>query len=111
MRKFSKKELDEIHSKYNGKCAYCGCNIRKKEMQPDNVHGDSNDEDISNYMPSCFSCHRYKDEMDINEFRNILGYHLRTSCVDTFQARLALKYGMIEVKKWDHKFYFEKQDC
>ncbi len=36
-RKLSKAERVEIHNKYDGHCAYCGCEIDISKMQVDHV--------------------------------------------------------------------------
>ena len=36
-KRFTKKEREEVYIKYNGHCAYCGCELDIKNMQIDHV--------------------------------------------------------------------------
>lgn len=125
-----KLDRQKIHEKYNGRCAYCGCEITIKEMQVDHVIPQSNfywhtrannyfvpdflkhvDEvnHPDNLMPTCRACNFYKGEFSLSTFRNQLATTLKANIEKPFQFRLGLKYGMVEIKEWDRKFYFEKK--
>lgn len=124
--RLSKEKRAEVYAKYNGRCAYCGKEIELKDMQVDHVtaYGQSvygNDLDhinemindgsidnIENLMPSCRACNYYKNINGIEGFRERILNQLSHTCIGTFQARLAMQYGIIEYKPWDGKFYFEK---
>lgn len=105
-----------IFDKYNGHCAYCGCNLRIEDMQIDHINpkyrsminGKPIDNSVENLNPSCRQCNFYKGANDIEGFRKRIITQLQRTCVDTFQSRLAMKYGIIEYKQWNKKFYFEK---
>jgi len=63
--------------------------------------------DINNLMPACRQCNFYKDTHSIEAFRRVLStVHERLR--KPFIFRLALKYSMVELKKWDKLFYFER---
>ena len=71
---FSDKKIRKIvYQKYNGHCAYCGCEIPEKGFNVDHLHCLRNYEydedidvhDVSNMMPACGSCNRYKSTMDL----------------------------------------------
>ena len=128
IRKPISKELRrQVYDKYNGHCAYCGCELEYKDMQVDHIvavgrsyydldkehneilqTGDFNR--ISNLMPSCRKCNFYKDMDDIEGLRNKIKNILSRSCVNTFQAQLAIRYGIITHHEWNGKFYFEQCD-
>lgn len=68
-----------VYAKYNGHCAYCGCEIPEKGFNVDHLYclrryeyteefTGINVHDISNLMPSCGSCNRYKSTMDLEKF-------------------------------------------
>lgn len=121
-RPIPKRLRELVYQKYDGHCAYCGCLLDYKDMQVDHIKSvyhksfesgtdspnDNQDDSIDNLMPSCRQCNYYKAEADIDGFRNKLKGWLEKTCIDTFQARLAMKYGIITYKPWDGKFYFEK---
>ena len=84
MRKSIPKSVrKQVYAKYNGHCAYCGCYIPEKGFNVDHLHCLKHYEyaeeftgidvhDISNLMPSCGSCNRYKATMDLETFRKQL---------------------------------------
>ena len=60
----SKKTREIVYNKYNGHCAYCGCEIEMKDMQVDHIvpkyrnnemwhKGKIGTDEISNLNPSC----------------------------------------------------------
>lgn len=121
----SRRLRELVYQKHNGHCGYCGCLLDYNQMQVDHINSlyvkslDLNladnpkltqDDNIENLMPSCRQCNYYKAEADIEGFRRKLKDWLEKTCIDTFQARLAMKYGMLTFKPWDGKFYFEKEE-
>ena len=102
----------KVYEKYDGHCAYCGCELEYKDMQVDHLvplywHG--GEDDLSNYMPACRSCNFYKSTMTLEKFRE----QLNTICErleKDFTYRMARKYA--RVVEWDRKipvvFYFEQ---
>lgn len=113
-----RKQLRQrIHDKYNGKCAYCGCDIEIKDMQIDHIFPKRRvvytDFEISkldeedNLNPACRECNYYKSDFLIEEFRKQM-HTLHERVMKPFIARLSVKYEIFEYKEWDGKFYFEK---
>lgn len=111
-----KKTRELVYKKYNGHCAYCGCELAMKDMQVDHIssvyfeHWHKTGEElnrIENLMPSCRQCNYYKDVGSIDQFRKKL-QTLMERVSKPFIYRLASKYGMVEEKPWDGEFYFEK---
>lgn len=117
-KSLSKQKRTKIWEAFNKKCAYCGCDLEYKDMQIDHVKSvlsahfkkitedELNNDD--NLLPSCRMCNYYKGASNIEEFRKTLKNTLSHTCVDTFQAKLALKYRMLKIQEWDGVFYFEK---
>lgn len=102
----------KVHEKYNGHCAYCGCELELKDMQVDHiesVYWYNGANDIENYNPACRMCNFYKSTMPIADFRKQLG-KLTSRLKDIFIYRLAKKYGLITEVEKPVKFYFEKED-
>jgi len=121
----------QIHQKYNGHCAYCGCEITLQEMQVDHIvpkdnfkihianksfyvpeflHHIDNINHPDNLNPSCRQCNFYKSYFSLESFRKQLAMVLKPNIEKPFQFRLGLKYGMVEIKEWDKQFYFEKYE-
>ena len=102
----------KVYEKYNGHCAYCGCELELKDMQVDHiesVYWYNGANDIENYNPACRMCNFYKSTMPIEDFRKQLG-KLTSRLEKTFIYRLAKKYGLIQEVEKPIKFYFEKED-
>ena len=104
----AKIDRQAIYAKYGGRCAYCGHPIDIKDMQVDHIfpkwRGGTDETD--NLNPSCRMCNFYKGGGDVESFRNkmltMLDYRR------TFATRMALRYGILEERQWDGKFYFER---
>ena len=112
----SKKLREQVYQKYNGHCAYCGCELEIKDMQVDHVlsvarakwiKDELNLNNIDNLMPSCRACNYYKDTYSIETLRKNLST-LMERVRKQYIFRLAEKYGMVQEMNWDGKFYFEK---
>lgn len=117
------KELRKrIFNKYNGHCAYCGTPIPISKMQVDHLQPkwhnltdedcerkgiERGTDDEDNLMPSCRACNYYKHTSTLDGFRARLAL-LQSNVMESFNARLALKYQMIALQPWDGKFYFER---
>ncbi len=65
-------------------------------------------DNIENLMPACRCCNFYKGGEDIEGFRRKIKGQLENTCKNTFQAKMAMYYGILTFTPWDEKFYFEK---
>lgn len=106
-----KSVREKVYQKFNGHCAYCGCELAYKDMQVDHIksvcgYGDNNN--IDNLFPSCRMCNFYKGISDLEYFRKSLET-LHERLRKPFIYRLALKYGLITEHKNKVVFYFEKE--
>lgn len=114
-KSISKEIRRKVYDKYGGHCAYCGCPLAYKDMQVDHIdavyraayEGRDVDNSIDNLLPACRQCNFYKGASTVDEFRRKILQLERTALVG-FPVRLAQKYGIVRVEKWDGKFYFEK---
>lgn len=103
----------EVFQKYNGHCAYCGKELEFKDMQVDHIEAQRQYYDkkiadrIENLNPSCRRCNHYKRASSLETFRrNLLTLHERIR--KQYLDKVAEDYGVITVKEWDGKFYFEQ---
>lgn len=113
----NKKIRKQIYDKYNGHCAYCGCEIKYKDMQIDHIIPKCRNneywvktigtDDIDNLNPSCRMCNFYKGMYNVEQFRAKLNDILMSNVRLPFNYRLALKYGLIKENIKPIKFYFE----
>lgn len=113
----SKMTRQNVFTKYNGKCAYCGCDIDLKEMQVDHLiahMGEGGEDTLDNYMPACSVCNRKKSNSSLDGFRNTIRHcgeihRKRKQPIMADSDKLAIKFGLTEE---DHEitFYFEEYD-
>lgn len=117
----------QIFDKYEGRCAYCGCELRQR-FQVDHLvpkhnfglrwgqgrlplflkHlsiGDMNH--IDNLMPSCQSCNNYKGAYDLETFRHELGQLVFRLQKTISIYKIAKRFGHIVETGIPIKFYFE----
>jgi hypothetical protein len=99
----------KLHGRYGGRCAYCGKSISIKDMQVDHItprcmNGGDNPENLN---PSCRRCNHYKRADTLNGFRvTMKTLHHRVSSI--YIVKVAIDYGVVDVKPFDGVFYFEK---
>ncbi len=118
-RKLTKADRLEIYNKYNGHCAYCGKVIEFKDMQVDHImpqwryKGAKTIEnavnDMDNLNPSCRRCNHYKRGALFEEFRGMMK-SLHERIRKNYICKVAEDYGIIEIKPFDGRFYFEKKN-
>ena len=110
-RKLTKQERMQIYDKYRGHCAYCGNKIKYTEMQVDHIKPLFNGglDQLENMNPSCRLCNHYKRSASLEFFRNVLLGGITERLHKIYIFRVAEKYGMITINKWDKKFYFERR--
>jgi 5-methylcytosine-specific restriction endonuclease McrA len=108
-----------IYEKYDGHCAYCGQEIALKQMQVDHYYpkcepslaehfgGLTDVNHIDNLMPSCRQCNHYKRADQPKSWRVTMAtLHQRIEKI--YINRVGVNFGMVTIKPWDGKFYFEK---
>ncbi len=108
----TKETRAKVHSKYGGRCAYCGKVIDIKAMQVDHIepqrpyNGPGGTDDIENLNPACRRCNHYKRAHTLETFRGMIKtLHERTQQI--YICKVAEDYGIIKIEPWDGKFYFE----
>lgn len=122
-----KKDREEIFNKYNGKCAYCGCDLIKgwqvDHIQPIERKSIYNrkkgkfvatgecrkphNENFENYNPACASCNIQKSSYSIEAFRKNIKYFIESLNLYSTQYKFAKRYGLVTETDIEVKFYFE----
>ena len=113
----TKKERELIFNKYNGKCAYCGCEL-KKGFHVDHIEPivrnwlngtceKPENENLENYNPSCPSCNIQKNSYTLEQFRENIKQFVNSLNQYSTQYKFAKKYGLVSENEIDVKFYFE----
>lgn len=103
----------EVWNKFDCKCAYCGNDLKYKNMQVDHLvpkacsHLHNRDIDnMDNLMPSCRRCNHYKRAELLKNFRvTMLTLHKRIA--QNYINKVALDYKIIKLQPFNGKFYFE----
>ncbi len=106
----------QVNSKYNGHCAYCGCKPEKlcvdhlvpvaKSHWLEKHNKSAND--LENLMPACYQCNNYKLVFDLEQFRSMIQGQVNMARKYSVNFRFAEKYGLIQEIKKPIKFYFEE---
>jgi len=125
----NKKARELVYSKYNGRCAYCGCELngifQADHLIPKEhfdthitnnwrvpeflIHLKVGDKDhLDNMMPACGSCNNYKNSMDLETFRTQIGLLLNRLNERFTQYKIAKRFGFIKEDKKEVKFYYEQ---
>jgi hypothetical protein len=103
----------DVFEKYSRKCAYCGTGLGFR-WQVDHIEPKVNGgtDDFSNLNPACASCNNYKSGNSVELFRSQLKTMLNEKNHYLFKSnskmKIAIQMGVIEMKKWNGIFYFEK---
>jgi 5-methylcytosine-specific restriction endonuclease McrA len=127
MTQKEKREL--IFNKYNGHCAYCGCEIKLKDMQVDHIipkrnyrthvgnkwkvpeflnHLTLQDENhLDNLMPTCRVCNKWKSAHYLELFRVELFEQIKRLNNYSSNYRIAKRYGLVKEDIKPIVFYFE----
>ena len=105
-----KEKRQKIYRIYDGRCAYCGERIKYKDMQVDHIIPKRNGgtDSSNNLRPSCRLCNHYKRALDVETFRNWALGKLHERLKKIYIVRVALRYGILTLHKFDNKFFFEK---
>ena len=113
----TKKERELIFNKYNGKCAYCGCEL-KKGFHVDHIEPivrnwlngtceKPENENLQNYNPSCPSCNIQKNSYTLEQFRENIKQFVNSLNQYSTQYKFAKKYGLVSENDIEVKFHFE----
>lgn len=107
-----KKIREQVYNKYNGHCAYCGCELEYEKMQVDHAKplriGGENT--IENMLPACRSCNHYKSTLDVEDFRNYLAGISHRLMRDNIPFQVGVRFGILKHIKDDVVFYFEQKN-
>jgi 5-methylcytosine-specific restriction endonuclease McrA len=109
----TKETRQMVYEKYNGHCAYCGREIKIQDMQVDHIiplrtwNGGHEIDELEKYNPSCRRCNHYKRAHSLETFREMLTT-LQDRIMLNYICKVGEDYGIVEIHKWDGKFYFER---
>ena len=109
-----------VLNKYDGKCAYCGCELTEDTLTVDHIkpkrrgaselelktYGRGKDK-ISNFNPCCLSCNSSKCNFSIDEWKVEISKKHDKVLKDNSNYRTLNRFNLITVSK-EIIFYFEK---
>ena len=114
MRKpIPKSVRKQVYAKYNGHCAYCGCELEYKDMQVDHViplngWSEQGTDTVDNMLPACRRCNHYKSRSTLEGFRKMVEAMPDTLMRDSVTYKNAVRFGLVIPNKQPITFYFEK---
>lgn len=105
-----------VYLKCDGRCAYCGAEIKFEEMQVDHVvplngWSEQGEDTSENLFPACRSCNHYKSRSTLEGFRKMLENMPSVLMRDSTTYRNAVRFGLVEPAPKKIVFYFEKMDA
>ncbi len=114
----AKKQREFVKQKYNGRCAYCGCELPKRwhidhlkpivrDLEDNSKCEYPENENFDNLMPSCPSCNIMKNSFSLEQFRLNIKRFINSLNQYSTQYKFAKKYGLIKETEKEVKFYFE----
>jgi 5-methylcytosine-specific restriction endonuclease McrA len=126
--KVNKKVRQQVYEMFDGKCAYCGCDMELKGMHVDHVApirrnkrwdtgklkwieagcGNPDGHTIDNMLPACASCNINKHSMTLEEFRAAIEQFVKSLNLYSTQYKIAKRYGLIQETNIKVLFYYEQ---
>lgn len=119
--KLTKNQRSELHGKFGGRCAYCGCDLPERwhadhleavrRGKSDRWEGSSErpqNHNMDNMMPSCPPCNLSKAHMPLEAWREWIAGHVIS--LNSYHPiyRLTKAYGLVVETGNPVIFYFEK---
>ena len=122
-----KTDRELIFNKYDGKCAYCGCeltkgwhadhiepivrdfiyNKNKQRFETKGICRNPENDNLQNYNPSCPSCNIQKNSYTLEQFRENIKQFINSLNQYSTQYKFAKKYGLVFETDIEVKFHFE----
>ncbi len=105
---------EKIYNKFNKRCAYCGVDLKYKDMQVDHYwpqflkhfEPDKDNNRFENLMPSCRKCNIHKGGMKPETWRGELERQVDMLRKNA-QFDRALRFDQIRTRERPIIFYFE----
>lgn len=111
----------KVFDKFNGHCAYCGCDLELNKFQVDHVQpmrrGDSDNDlkywkikrgtnDIDNLFPTCRSCNAIKSSRTPDVWKECIKDYPDMLLRDNATFRLLVRIGLITINE-GFEYYYE----
>ena len=95
----------KIYDKYNGKCAYCGVDLKKMTMDHIRPESKGGTFQLDNLNPACYECNHCKQDNNVKGFRKLIYTKLQVN------YKSLNKHWKVIIKRFSYPvmFYFEKE--
>ncbi len=114
----SKDKRMLVFDKSNGRCSYCGCELKQRwqvdHVQPQHLNHRYNKDDpnydpdkIDNLRAACQPCNNLKGGFSVEGFRECIQDQLDKCKNNCSHYRVALRFDMISEDRKKIEFYFE----
>ena len=110
------KKRQAIFDKSEGKCWYCGDELKKGwhadhflpiRRNTDGTCENPENDNEDNKVPSCAPCNRMKSSMGIEDFRRLIGEFIASLNKYSTQYKFAVRYGLVLETDIPVVFWFE----
>jgi len=110
------KQRQMIWDKSGGVCWYCGEGLQSAwhtdhflplGRNPDRTISNPENDNFDNLVPACPGCNIMKSDMDIDDFRQLIGIFTKRLNRDISIYRHARKYGLVRETDEEVVFWFE----
>lgn len=122
--KLTKAQREQVRMKFDGKCAYCGCDLPtrwhadhiepvvrndwlKVPRAPDWPERDT----IENMNPACPPCNIDKHSLSLESWRQMIERSNEVLMRDVSTFRRALRFKLLEIRPEPVTFYFERLEA
>lgn len=115
--RLTKKQRIELHAKFAGRCAYCGCELGDRwhadhfepviRLRDERVSENPANHAVGNMMPACAPCNISKGRQTLEGWRQWLAGHINSLNSYTPIYRIAKAYGLIVETGKPVVFHFE----
>ena len=108
----TKQQRIKLWESSDKKCQYCGENITYSQMQLDHINAiqEGGKNELENYRCACRMCNYGKYTFSIDEFKQYIKRIPEKLIKRHFDFRIAMKYGLIEIKDKEIVFEFENKE-
>ncbi len=115
----TKAQREQVRMKFGGRCAYCGCELEKGwcadhvlsvGRNPSGGMDRPQNDRIENLFPACRVCNYAKHDGSIEAFRKSIQDQVKRARAESWNFRMAEKYGLVQISEHPIVFHFETYD-
>lgn len=114
--RITKSQREALKTKFGGRCAYCGCELRDK-WHADHVEpvfrffnggmDKPENDNIGNLVPACHPCNLHKHANSVENYRRIISDG-RREFLSSGKGKALVRMGLVSVSDNPVLFWFEQ---